>query len=91
MNELKFPDEDINSLVPVFASDSTIIKEGWLWKQGNEQRWGEDEVLSDERRWSGEKLETTLVCHHRWVSLLLRIANGKSEDSVLRSPFEGLF
>lgn len=37
MNELKFPDEDLNSLVPVFASDSAIIKEGWLWKQGKDE------------------------------------------------------
>lgn len=34
MNELKFPDDDISSGIPVFA-DSTVIKEGWLWKQGS--------------------------------------------------------
>lgn len=33
-NELKFPEDDINSTIPVFGSDSTILKEGWLWKQG---------------------------------------------------------
>jgi hypothetical protein len=35
---LKFPDDDINLTMPVFGSDSTVIKEGWLWKQGNFKR-----------------------------------------------------
>ncbi|CAF3927868.1 unnamed protein product [Rotaria magnacalcarata] len=37
-NELKFPDDDINLTMPVFGSDSIIIKEGWLWKQGGRVR-----------------------------------------------------
>ncbi|CAF0837786.1 unnamed protein product [Adineta ricciae] len=43
-NELKFPDEDVNSTMPVFGSDSTVLKEGWLWKQGGR-------VKNWKRRW----------------------------------------
>jgi hypothetical protein len=38
MNELKFPDDDINGGLPVFAAGSSVIKDGWLWKQGEETR-----------------------------------------------------
>ena len=34
MNELKFPDDEINSGIPV-VGDSAVIKEGSLWKQGH--------------------------------------------------------
>ncbi|CAF3684350.1 unnamed protein product [Rotaria sordida] len=37
-NELKFPDDDINLTVRIFDSDATVIKEGWLWKQGGRVR-----------------------------------------------------
>ncbi|CAF4622546.1 unnamed protein product [Rotaria sp. Silwood1] len=37
-SELKFPDDDVNLTVPIFGSDSTIIKDGWLWKQGGRVR-----------------------------------------------------
>ena len=34
--ELKFPDDTLpTSTVPIFNVESVVIKEGWLWKQGN--------------------------------------------------------
>ncbi|CAF5068477.1 unnamed protein product, partial [Rotaria sp. Silwood1] len=27
----------VNLTVPIFGSDSTIIKDGWLWKQGKKK------------------------------------------------------
>ena len=32
--------------------------------------WLSNEIMF---RWSCEKLETTMVCHHRWLSILFRI------------------
>ncbi|CAF1182831.1 unnamed protein product [Adineta steineri] len=40
-NEFKFPDQDTNSMTDSMRlkeGDSTIIKEGWLWKQGGRVR-----------------------------------------------------
>ena len=35
-NEFKFPEDVVQWNTPVFSPDSIVIKEGWLWKQGEQ-------------------------------------------------------
>ena len=72
--------------MPIFTNGS-IIKEGWLWKQGNcgEGRTSCWTCLNVICRWTCSQLETTMVCDHRWLSVLLWIENSKSISWIVVS------